>query len=166
MASKWDSVAHLENELEKTDLSNERRRSTIGAQQANINEHNLTVRQAIRSYPWAILWSMAVSMSIIMEGYDTQLISSFFGFPAFRNQFGAYTQASHDYQVAGKWQSALGSGPTAGCVVGATLNGFLIKRFGYKPVFMIALILMNAFIFINFFGKTIQLQTVGQVLSG
>ena len=105
-------------------------------------------------------------MSIIMEGYDTQLISSFFGFPAFRTQFGEYSQVSKNYQVPGKWQSALGSGPTAGCVVGATLNGWMIQRFGYKPVFMVGLILMNGFIFINFFGKSIELQTVGQVLSG
>jgi SP family general alpha glucoside:H+ symporter-like MFS transporter len=136
------------------------------AQQANISEHKHTVRQALRAYPWAVFWSLLVSMSIIMEGYDTQLIGSFFGFPAFRTQFGEYSPVSKDYQVAGKWQSALGSGPTAGCIVGATLNGWMIQRFGYKPVFMVGLILMNGFVFINFFGKTIELQTVGQVLSG
>lgn len=142
-------------------------KASVGdAQQGNINEHKHTVRQALRAYPWAVLWSLLVSMSIIMEGYDTQLIQSFFGFPAFRNQFGELSSVSGDHQIPGKWQSALGSGPTAGCIVGATLNGWMIQHFGYKRVFMIALVFMNGFIFINFFGKSIELQTVGQVLSG
>ncbi|KAJ9636949.1 hypothetical protein H2204_005096 [Knufia peltigerae] len=174
MASKMDAAAHLEAQApdqEHKDMAVYGKeggfKASVGdAQQGNINEHKHTVRQALRAYPWAVLWSLLVSMSIIMEGYDTQLIQSFFGFPAFRNQFGELSSVSGDHQIPGKWQSALGSGPTAGCIVGATLNGWMIQHFGYKRVFMIALVFMNGFIFINFFGKSIELQTVGQVLSG
>ncbi|KAL6241810.1 hypothetical protein RBB50_011343 [Rhinocladiella similis] len=174
MASKMDATAHLEakeQDQEHKDVNVYGKeggfKASVGdAQQGNINEHKHTVRQALRAYPWAVFWSLLVSMSIIMEGYDTQLIQSFFGFPAFRNQFGEFSPVSRDHQIPGKWQSALGSGPTAGCIVGATLNGWMIQHFGYKRVFMIALIFMNGFIFINFFGKSIELQTVGQVLSG
>lgn len=165
-----DEVTHLEahtsHDPEKDDDTSIKKQAVGDAQLANLNEHTHTVRQALRSYPWATCWTLAVSMSIIMEGYDAQLIYSFFGFTAYRNQFGELSPVSHDFQIAGKWQSALGSGAQAGCVVGATINGWLVQRFGYKKVFMLALILMNGFIFINFFGKTIELQTVGQVLSG
>lgn len=44
------------------------------AQAANAHEHSLTVREALKAYPWAVFWSLVVSMSIIMEGYDTILI--------------------------------------------------------------------------------------------
>jgi hypothetical protein len=33
-----------------------------------VDEHALTPRQAIRAYPWAIFWTLAVSMTVIMEG--------------------------------------------------------------------------------------------------
>jgi SP family general alpha glucoside:H+ symporter-like MFS transporter len=105
-------------------------------------------------------------MSIIMEGYDTNLIGNFYGYPAFAKQFGSYDTTTKSYQVSGSWQLALGCGPTAGALVGATLNGYFVQRFGFRPVFMGALIAMNAFVFIDFFGETVELQTVGQVLCG
>lgn len=169
MATKMDDVAHVEahgsEHTEKEDYHS-KDGAAGDAQLANLNEHSTTVRQAIRAYPFAVVWTLLVSMSIIMEGYDTQLMPSFFGFTSFRLQFGEYSNVSKDYQIAGKWQSALGSGAQAGCIVGATLNGWMIHRWGYKVVFMFGLILMNGFIFISFFGKTIEIQTVGQVLSG
>lgn len=140
--------------------------SVADAHLANINEHNTTVRRALRAYPYAAMWSLAVSMSIIMEGYDTNLVGNFYGYPAFAKQFGSYDASTHSYQVSGAWQLALGCGPTAGALVGATLNGYLIQRFGFRSVFMGSLIGMNAFIFVDFFGKSAALQTVGQVLCG
>lgn len=38
------------------------------AEAANIREHAMGVREALRAYPWAVFWSLVVSMSIIMEG--------------------------------------------------------------------------------------------------
>ncbi|PLB50651.1 putative transporter [Aspergillus steynii IBT 23096] len=134
------------------------------AQAANINEHTMTVRQALRSYPWAVIWSLIISMSIIMEGYDTNLIGSFYGYPAFQKEFGI--EHGDGYQVPQAWQSALGVGGNAGCIVGAFLNGYLIKHYGFRKVFMGALVLMCGFIFVSFFGKSLGVQVAGQVLCG
>jgi MFS transporter, SP family, general alpha glucoside:H+ symporter len=41
-------------------------------------EHSLTLRQALKIYPKAIGWSVAISLAVIMESYDLQIISSFF----------------------------------------------------------------------------------------
>lgn len=169
------TFSHMENQLDgelgPTDKSGLGAKggwhaSVADAHLANINEHETTVRRSLRAYPYAALWSVAVSMSIIMEGYDTNLIGNFYGYPSFAKQFGSYDQSTNSYQVAGSWQQALGSGPTAGALVGATINGYLVQRFGFRSVFMASLICMNAFIFISFFGTTVQLQTVGQVLCG
>lgn len=166
--SSLDDVGYqIENTIEMSDdRSNTKENSTAGAQRANQQEHNITVLQALKDWPWALIWSLLVSMSIIMEGYDTALVGNFYGYPAFRRQFGKYIDETSGYQVAGPWQSALGSGPVAGSVVGAFLNGWAVVRFGYRPVFFVGLISMNAFIFISFFGKSIELQVVGQILSG
>ncbi|EED15216.1 sugar transporter, putative [Talaromyces stipitatus ATCC 10500] len=140
--------------------------SVADAHLANINEHETTVRKALRAYPYAAIWSVVVSMSIIMEGYDTSLVGNFYGYPEFAKQFGSYDKATDSYQVAGQWQQALGSSPTASALVSATLNGYLLQRFEFRSVFMGGLVCMNAFIFICFFGTTVELQIAGQFLCG
>jgi len=60
--------------------------SLEGAKQATQYEHSLSLWSAMKTYPRAIGWSIAVSMAIVMEGYDTGLMGSFFGFPAFQQK--------------------------------------------------------------------------------
>ena len=136
------------------------------AQAANHHEHSLTVRQALRAYPWAVAWSLIISMSIIMEGYDTILIGSLYAYPTYAQKFGQFSTATHNWQIPAKWQSAMGSGPQAGAILGAMANGFLVPRFGYRPVFFGGLILMIAFVFVSFFGMSVGLQAAGQILCG
>lgn len=146
-----------------SDPASEWKTNNEDARAANAREHDQTVTQALRHHWKAVMWSLIVSMSIIMEGYDTSLISNFFAFPAFKEQFGH--RYGDDVQVPGPWQSALGSGSTAGCIIGAFLNGYFIKLFGFRPTFIVSLGFMTGFIFISFFGTSVEVQTVGQVLS-
>jgi SP family general alpha glucoside:H+ symporter-like MFS transporter len=135
------------------------------ARAANVHEHSLSIRQAVRKYPYAVLWSLCVSMSIIMEGYDTILIGSLYAYPSYAKQFGELDSTGL-YQIPAQWQSAMGSGPQAGAIIGALANGFIIQRFGYRPAFLLGLVLMTAFVFVSFFGMSVQLQAVGQILCG
>lgn len=50
------------------------------AEQGAIDEMDLDVRAAIKAYPAAILWSLVFSTCVIMEGYDTNLLSNFFAY--------------------------------------------------------------------------------------
>ncbi len=45
------------------------------AQAATAKEHKLTLAQALKAYPKAIMWSILLSSAVIMEGYDTLLVS-------------------------------------------------------------------------------------------
>ncbi|KAI5457670.1 general substrate transporter [Mariannaea sp. PMI_226] len=135
-------------------------------QGANTHEHSLTARQALLSYPWAVFWSLVISMSIVMEGYDTILIGSLYAYPTYAHRFGKYDAATDTWQVEAKWQSATGTGSQAGAIVGALLNGFIIHRFGYRPAFMVGVALMTVFIFVSVFGLSVELQAVGQILCG
>ncbi|CAG8264079.1 unnamed protein product [Penicillium salamii] len=141
-------------------------RLATDAREANANEHTLTACQALKAYPWALFWTLACSMSIIMEGYDNILITSVFGFPTFKRQFGQYFPDREGWEVPGPWQSALSSGPVAGSIIGAFLNGFIIHRHGFRFAFILGLIMMIGFIFVSFFGRTVGVQTVGQFLCG
>jgi SP family general alpha glucoside:H+ symporter-like MFS transporter len=50
------------------------------AHQGVIDEKDLSVRDAIKAYPKAILWSLVFSTCVIMEGYDTNLLGNFFAY--------------------------------------------------------------------------------------
>lgn len=51
------------------------------AKQASDEEHNETFWQALKANKKAAMWSMAISLSIVMEGYDTILMVSFTCYP-------------------------------------------------------------------------------------
>lgn len=54
----------------------------VEARNATDREHSLTVRNALKLYPRAIVYSLIFSTAIIMEGYDVTLLPSFFGYTA------------------------------------------------------------------------------------
>lgn len=62
-------------------------------------ERGLTVREAIKSYPMAVFWSLAVSMCVIMEGFDSILVSNFYAFPTFQRKCTSYRwlQSPNDF---------------------------------------------------------------------
>jgi SP family general alpha glucoside:H+ symporter-like MFS transporter len=45
------------------------------ARAAIAKEHSLGLRDALKAYPKAIIWSLLLSSAVIMEGYDTILVS-------------------------------------------------------------------------------------------
>lgn len=128
-------------------------------------EHNMTLLQAIRMYPKATAFSMILSLSVIMEGYDTSLLGSFFGYPQFQKKFG-HQMADGTYQVSASWQSGLQNGVQVGEILGLWAAGSLAQRFGYKKTMLGALIMMIAVIFIMFFAKNIGMLFAGEILCG
>lgn len=79
----------------------------VDAKHASDIEHNAPLSQVIKNNWKAIVWSMIMSMTVVMEGYDTILMSSFFAYPSFAKKFGAWNEATMTYQLSGPWQTAL-----------------------------------------------------------
>jgi SP family general alpha glucoside:H+ symporter-like MFS transporter len=138
--------------------------STLHAQNATDTEHSLTVRQALRIYPTALGWSVGVSTAIIMLGYDTALLSTFFAFPSFQQKYGeAYGDG---YQLSSRWQAALSNSTTVGVIIGLLIVGWLVDKYGYRRISMVSYVLMTGFIFIPFFAPNVQVLLVGEILCG
>lgn len=148
------SAEHIEHE------------TTKDARLASDLEHQTTLWQALKTNRKAALWSAAISLTIIMEGYDIGLIYQFFAYPSFAETFGHWDPATESYQVTGPWQAGLSNGANAGVVIGGFLNGFLSAKYGYKKVVLGALFFMNWFVFIPFFTSSPQVLLVGQILCG
>ncbi|KAF3057548.1 Maltose permease MAL31 [Trichoderma lentiforme] len=141
-------------------------KDVILARQAAEAEHNLSLLQAIRKYPKAVLWSVLLSTSIIMEGYDIVLISSFFAQPSFRKRYGDFDPGSNSYQISASWQNGLSNAVSVGTIIGAFANGYFTHKFGYRKVLLASLLLVVGFVFIPFFAPNLGVLLVGELLCG
>ena len=143
------------------------RRLSADARAHTEAEHNMTFVEGCRLYPKAIAWSVLLSATIIMEGFDLTLISSFQAFPIFRRTYGQPADANgHNHQISPAWQTGLQNGAIAGEIIGLFLNGYLTDRFGYQRTMILSLIWMCLFVFLAFFAFNIKMLLASQVLSG
>jgi MFS transporter, SP family, general alpha glucoside:H+ symporter len=128
-------------------------------------EHQMTFRQGLRRYPKAIGWAVGISLAIIMEGYDTALVTSFYAFDEFQKAYGVPDGAGQ-YQISPKWQASISNGAVVGSIFGLFANGILTDRFGYRKTMGGALVVLGLFLFLPFFAFNIQTLLAGQILCG
>lgn len=134
------------------------------AENATALEHQLTIRAALKKYPWACFWSFAVSLVVIMEGYDTILIGSLYGFPAFKKRFGHEVGNTGDYQLEPKWQTAIGMCGSAAGIIGIFLNSIITEKIGHRKTLIGNLFFVIGCIFIVFFATDIRIIFAGEFL--
>ncbi|OBT56384.1 hypothetical protein VE04_03500 [Pseudogymnoascus sp. 24MN13] len=159
------SIAHASDEKKITGKSLEE-----AAEQGIIDEKDLSVRDAIKAYPQAILWSLVFSTCVIMEGYDTNLLSNFFAYPSFLIRYGRFVGVTPStpvgYQLTAAWQAGLSQSSGVGSIFGCLLNGYLVSKFGSRRVVLGALVAMSLSIFVVFFAPSLPVLVVGEILCG
>ncbi|KAJ5757354.1 uncharacterized protein N7511_006048 [Penicillium nucicola] len=137
----------------------------VEGQHAAQKEHSMTLWQALKLYPKAVGWSVLLSSTLIMEGYDLALLSSMYASPAFNKKFGELT-ASGKWAVPASWQSGLSNGARCGEIIGLLINGLVSERLGYRRTMICALATVTAVIFIFFFAVNIQMLLAAEILAG
>ncbi|EFQ31433.1 sugar porter family MFS transporter [Colletotrichum graminicola] len=143
-----------------------RRRPEDLAADAARAEHQMTLLEAVRTYPKAIGWSVLLSSTLVMEGYDLALLGNLYSSAVFNDKYGAWSEAQGRRVVSAAWQSGLSNGARAGEVLGLVLAGWAADRYGYRLTTMGFLVLMIAFIFVLFFVPNVQILVLGEVLCG
>lgn len=93
---------------------------TAQAREATEMEHRMGFWETVRLYRKAIGYSALMSLAIVMEGYDTALLGSFFGLPQFNEKFGNRL-SDGSYQLTAPWQSGLQNGAAVGEILGMHL---------------------------------------------
>lgn len=129
-------------------------------------EQQMSLWTAMKLYPKAIGWSVLLSSTLIMEGYDLALLSALYASPPFNKKYGTYSEKTGKYALSAAWQSGLSNGARAGEIIGLILAGWTADRYGYKLTTMFNLALMILFIFVLFFAPNVQVLVVGEVLCG
>ncbi|GKT83852.1 maltose permease MAL31 [Colletotrichum tofieldiae] len=171
-----DDVSSMSGDIELDDLDSSGARPTgphSGLSEVDkqildaINaERSLTPREAIRAYPMAVFWSLIVSLCVIMEGYDTILIASFFAHPEFAKKYGDGQDSEGRDQLSALWQAVLGNSSTFGCIFGVVANGFIVERYGQKFALISSLFVLSGCIFITFFATNKVMLMLGQIACG
>ncbi|KAK5056225.1 hypothetical protein LTR84_012778 [Exophiala bonariae] len=137
-----------------------------GALEGAAQEHSMGVWQGLKAHKRAAFWSVLISTTVIMEGYDVTLLGSFFGYPSFRNKYGEYLNEKSQYQISANWQQKFNCLGALANIIGALLNGWATSKWGHRKVLMVTLALLTGFIFIVFFAPSIEVMLVGQFLCG
>ncbi|KAI8160950.1 Maltose permease [Colletotrichum sp. SAR 10_70] len=167
MATKGDhEVQHLRKAAENEVEEKLGQSAIFEAKQASDDEHAQTLMQALTQNRKAVFWSVMISMSIVMEGYDVILINNFFAYPEFQKKYGSWYGDEIGYQVSGPWQTGLTMAATTGAIFGGLMNGFFASKYGYRWVMIVAMGFLNCFIFVVFFAHSAAMLLVGQILCG
>ena len=137
------------------------------ANEATEAEKNMSIFQAIRTYPRAVMFSVILSTAIVMEGYDVVLLAGLYASPAFNKRYGYATgDPTAPYQIPARWQAGLSNGANVGEILGLFVNGIVSERYGYRKTMIVSLVAVICFIFIPFFAKSLVDLEVGEILCG
>ena len=102
---------------------------------ASNEEADLPRKELFSRYAPAVMFSMLLSLALVMEGMDTGLINNFFGHPAYLRKFG-WPDANGKQHISAAWQGGIGAANNCGSLIGLLLNGWLQSRFGSRRVYM------------------------------
>jgi SP family general alpha glucoside:H+ symporter-like MFS transporter len=102
----------------------------------------------------------------IMEAYCVFLMGNFLAINKFAKDFGFFSEEKQIWVVETKWQSAIQASGPLGALIGCFLAGPLTSRIGYRWATIAGLMLLNAFIFVFYFAKTIEVMFASQILEG
>lgn len=81
------------------------------ARNATANEVNMTLRQAVKLYPRAIIFSIIFSTAVVMEGYDFSLMGSFYALPPFKDKFEDQLDPEEGGKlISAQWQTGIQNG--------------------------------------------------------
>ncbi|CBF71509.1 hypothetical protein AN6811.2 [Aspergillus nidulans FGSC A4] len=122
-----------------------------------------SLRDTLRYYQPAVIWSVLISLTTVMESYDMQIVHSFYAFPHFQREYGVQLK-NGEYSIPAKWQLALNCASLLGLMSGTFLNGWASERFGARKVIMISLIALTAFVAITFVSPSVEVLFVGELL--
>lgn len=100
-----------------------------------------------------------------MESFDMFLNGNFVALSAFKRRYGVQL-ADGTFAIPTKWQSSLFQAGQCGAFVGVFLAGPITNRIGYRWTTLLALVLMNATIFISFFAQSLEVLVIGQAFEG
>jgi MFS transporter, SP family, general alpha glucoside:H+ symporter len=106
-----------------------------------------------------------------MESYDVFLANNFLGLSQFQKAYGQYqgvdaTTGKAKWNIPPAWTSAFSCSGQLGALIGVFVAGPLTSTVGYRWATIIGLMLLNAFIFVFYYGNSLGVFFAAQILEG
>jgi SP family general alpha glucoside:H+ symporter-like MFS transporter len=103
-----------------------------------------------------------------MEAYCVFIMGNFIAVPEFERDFGIMGTKGEERKmlIEASWQSALQASGPLGALIGVFLAGPLTTRLGYRWATITGLMLLNGFIFVFYFGNSLPIFFLAQILEG
>ncbi|WRT69905.1 uncharacterized protein IL334_006896 [Kwoniella shivajii] len=121
--------------------------------------------QAWKTHGRAAGWSIFLTSALLMEGFDTAIINSFFALPSFLTSFGVKGK-NGKLAIPANYQSGLVNIAYVGQLIGLVLNGWCQERYGSRRTFIGGMILMTATIFLAFFTVSLNMLLAAELMMG
>ncbi|KAK3192236.1 hypothetical protein K4F52_001866 [Lecanicillium sp. MT-2017a] len=153
-----------------TEIVNDVYAGNEAAKSASAHEQSMTMRYTTKYYYIALIWAALMAAPIIMEGYETALVPSFFSFQTFQKFYGAIDVYGGHF-IAPSWQSGITIAAACGQLFGLWLAPRLVNQFGYRICTMAGLtwaagcLLIGVFS-INIPGSRLHMYLAGELLLG
>lgn len=93
------------------------------------------------------------------------LNGNFVALTAFKERYGVEVPGEATKAIPTKWQSSLFQAGQCGAFIGVFIVGPITDRLGYRWTNLLALVLMNATIFVSFFVSSIFLRDMVRILT-
>lgn len=101
-----------------------------------------------------------------MESYCVFLAGNFIALPRFASRYGEFSPVENKNIIVASWQSALQMGGPLGALIGVLIAGPITSKIGYRWATISGLMLLNGFILIFYFGDSLPVFFVAQLLEG
>lgn len=163
-ASKTSNISVVSLE-KKAEAESEAKYVAENVYEQTEKEHNMTLIEGLRLYNRAVIWSVIVSLTIVMDGYNITLLNSLFGFESFKVQYGELLD-NGKYDLSASWQTALSMLNCIGNIIGIIMGGWAVDKIGHKRLMQISFFFAVAFTFILVFAPSKPILFVGQILMG
>ncbi|KAI3554041.1 MFS transporter, SP family, general alpha glucoside:H+ symporter [Colletotrichum abscissum] len=161
------NVTVARGHLDKTDIvSPEFKKMVEDAKASNDADAQLKVREALKKYKAAMFWAMLLSVALIMEGFDGNMMSSFYGQAQFQARFGTYSEKEGKNLIPTQWQTGLSNSSAVSQLLGLVINAWAQDRFGSRKTLMFFMVIMALAIFIPFFSTSLTMLAIGQFACG
>ncbi|WWC87014.1 uncharacterized protein L201_001897 [Kwoniella dendrophila CBS 6074] len=123
-----------------------------------------TFIQCWRNHWGAGMWSLFLSCALFMEGYDTALLSTFYGMPQFQSKFGKLHNGK--LVIPALYQGAFLNSGKVGQLIGLIITGICQEKYGSKKTYISGMIAMTLSIFLAVFSINLNTLIGAELVMG
>jgi MFS family permease len=134
------------------------------ARDATAIEHTLSIKQALRVYSPAIVWTILFSLGNVMVGFDPQLTGTLIAIPEFQKQYGHMYDGA--YTVKAQWQSAFNLSAPLGAIIGSYAFAYPLDRWGRRLTLGMCSVGSMVSVALQVSGQSKEQLLIAEILNG